>query len=187
MTLFEYLAIAFSLVFSFSGMRLVGGLPHAVQSSRRYWIHLSFVCIQLLATVLVFWLFWSFRNVAWNFPTFLLALASPGLIYFNACTLIPENPSAVESWRDYYYSVRRRYFIGVSCWILVVATISTVVLQFPFLHPARVPQAVFLALGVVGAVSESHRVHAGIVLLLLALTLFVALTLGFRPGPFATP
>lgn len=29
MTLFEYLAIAFSLVFSFSGMRLVEGLPHA--------------------------------------------------------------------------------------------------------------------------------------------------------------
>jgi len=134
-----------------------------------------------------FGLFWSFRNVSWNFLTFLLVLASPGLIYFNACTLIPENPSAVESWRDYYYFVRRRYFIGVSCWILAVATISTVVLQFPFLHPARVPQAALLALGVVGAVSESHRVHAGMVLFLLTLVLLVALTLGFRPGPFATP
>ena len=98
MTLFEYLAIAFSLVFSFAGMRLVGGLPYAVQPSRRYWIHLNFVCLLLLAAVVQFWIFWSYRTVEWTLPTFLLVLLSPGLIYYNACTLIPENSSAVESW-----------------------------------------------------------------------------------------
>ena len=43
MTLFEYLAIAFSLVLSFAAMRLVAGLPYAVQADRRYWVHLVFV------------------------------------------------------------------------------------------------------------------------------------------------
>ena len=37
MTLFEYLAIAFSLVLSFSAMRLVAGLPYAAHPNRRYW------------------------------------------------------------------------------------------------------------------------------------------------------
>jgi NADH:ubiquinone oxidoreductase subunit 6 (subunit J) len=187
MTLFEYLAIAFSLIFSFSGMRLVAGLPHAAERRRRYWVHLSFLCFQLLATVLIFWLFWSFRNVEWNFPTFLLVLASPGLIYFNACALVPEDPSAVESWHDYYYSNRRRYFIGLCCWILVVATISTVVLKLPLVHPARALQAISLSIAVVGATSANERVHSGLVILSLAVALLIAFTTAFRPGPFGSP
>ena len=181
MTLFEYLAIAFSLLFSFSGMRLVGGLPHATRSSVRYWIHLSFVGLQLLITVVIFWAFWSFRNVAWNLPTFLLVLTSPGLLYYNACTLIPENSSAVESWHDYYYSVRRRYFIGFSCWILAIISISTIVFDLPLLHPARAVQAALLCVGVVGAFSTNSHVHASLVMFLLAL-LPIAATLLFRPG-----
>jgi hypothetical protein len=184
MTLFEYLAIAFSLVFSFAGMRLVGGLPHAVQQGRRYWVHLSFVCFQLLATVMIFWLFWSFRTVEWNFPTFLLVLASPVLLYFNACTLVPESPSAVESWRDYYYSVRTRYFFGASCWVVAVAIISTVVLGLPFLHPARVVQASMVAAGVTGFLSSNERVHGGLVLFFLLMSMLLAFTLAFQPGSF---
>jgi hypothetical protein len=184
MTLFEYLAIAFSLVFSFAGMRLVGGLPHAVQRRRRYWVHLSIVCFQLLATVMVFWLFWSFRTVEWTFPTFLLALASPVLLYFNACTIVPENPSAVESWRDYYYSVRTRYFFGLSCWVVAVAIISTVVLGLPLLHPGRAAQAALLAAGVTGVLSSNERVHAGLVLFFLLASIVLASTLAFQPGSF---
>lgn len=187
MTLFEYLAIAFSLLFSFSVMRLVSGLPHAVRRGRRYWIHLSFVCLQLFATVLIFWLFWSLRTVVWNFPAFMLVLTSPGLIYYNACTLIPENPSAIESWSDYYYSVRTRYFIGISCWMLAAATISTVVLELPLLHPARGAQAAFFAAGVVGATSASPRVHAGLVVLVVLLLLVTVPTVALWPDSFMPP
>ena len=185
MTLFEYLVIAFALLFSFAGMRLVGGLPHALQLGRRYWVHVLFVCWQLLITIGIFWVFWSFRNVTWNFPTFLLVLVSPGLIYYNACALIPENPSAVESWHAYYYSVRSRYFVGVILWGLVIVVISTVVLQMPLLDPARIGQAAIVGSGVVGAVSASHRVHGSVAVFILILTLLLWLTLAYRPGPFS--
>ena len=62
MTLFEYLAIAFSLVFSFSAMRLVAGLPYAAQANRRYWVHLVFVSAHLLLTAVGFWNLWNFRD-----------------------------------------------------------------------------------------------------------------------------
>jgi hypothetical protein len=185
MTLFEYLAIAFSLVFSFSGLRLIAGLPYAVQPSRRYWIHFCFVCLQLLATVMVFWNFWVFRDVTWTFPTFLLVLASTGLIYFNACALIPEDPSAVECWRAYYYSVCRRYFIGVVSWSVTVAITQTLVLQMPWVEPARGAQAGVFVLGLAGAISASERLHAAIAFLALLLFLILMLTIGFRPGGFA--
>ena len=113
MSLFEYLAIAFSLVFSFSAMRLVSGLPHALDPTRRYWVHVSLVFLQLLSTAGIFWGFWSYRDVEWTFPRFLLALASPVVVYFNACTLIPEASASVESWRTYYFAARKRYFMGI--------------------------------------------------------------------------
>ena len=184
MTQFEYLAIAFSLVLSFSGLRLVGGLPHAVQPGRRYWIHLFFVCLQLVATVAIFWGFWSFRDVTWTLPAFMLILVNPGLIYYNACTLIPENPWAVESWHAYYYSVRRRYFVVFACWCLAAATITTVVFQMPLVHPVRAAQAAFFVVGVAGAVSASERVHAIIVFLTLLIFLLAMLAMGFRPDAF---
>jgi hypothetical protein len=187
MTLFEYLAVAFSLVFSFSAMRLLAGLPHAIQPGRRYWIHVAVVSLLLLATVALFWNFWSFRHVTWTFPRFLLVLSNPGLIYYNACILIPENPSAVESWRTYYYSVHRRFFVVLTCWVLTSITIGTVVLQEPWVHPTRLVQAALLGFGVAGVVSASERVHAIIVLLLLLFFVLVMLTIGLRPGGFATP
>jgi hypothetical protein len=187
MTLFEYLAIAFSLVFSFSALRLVGGFSHAVQAGRRYWIHLCLVCLQLLATVAIFWNFWVFRDITWTFPAFLLLLGIAGLIYYNACALIPEDPSAVESWHAYYYSVRRRYFLGVTCWSIATVVSSTLVLQLPLVHAARAAQAAFLVIGVAGAASANERVHAIIVILSFLLLLFLMLTVGLRPGAFAEP
>ena len=185
MTLFEYLAIAFSLVFSFCGARLVSGLPHAVEPSRRYWVHLCFVVWQLFITIFIFWVFWSFRSVTWTFPTFAIVLMSPGLVYFNACTLVPENPSSVESWRVYFYAVRRRYFVGVTCWGLALVAISTVALKMPLLHPGRGIQAATLAVGVTGVVSSSHRVQAALAVFVLVLSVTMSLTLGLQPGSFA--
>jgi hypothetical protein len=185
MSQFEYLAIAFSLVLSLAGVRLIAGLPYAYQPDRRYWVHLCFVCWQLAVTVLIFFLFWSFHTVTWNFPTFALVLVSPGLIYFNACTLIPENPASVESWRQYFFSIRRRYFAGVICWALALGAISTVALAMPLIHQGRGLHAALLLSGVAGAISESHRVQASIAVFLLALTAFIALALGLEPDYLA--
>ena len=185
MTLFEYLAIAFSLVCSFTALRLLAGLPHAAQPGRRYWVHFSFACAQLLVTVVVFWIFWSYRDTTWTFPRFLLVLSSPALIYFNTCTLIPENPPSVESWNTYYYSVRRRFFIGQVVWVLVVAVGTTVMLQLPWAHPARLSQSAFLLIFCVGAVSDSRRIHSGLALCSIAIGLIATFTLALRPGSLA--
>jgi hypothetical protein len=183
MTLFEYLAIAFSLVFSFSAMRLIGGLPHALAADRRYWVHLTLVLGQLFATVGVFWVFWSYRDVEWSLPRFLLALGSPALIYFNACALIPEVPASVDSWHDYYLSVRQRYFAGMVVWAFVVMAASTVILDMPWAHPARGSQVVFLAIGVIGLAFSDPRVHAGIAAAFLCGIPIFAFVLGSHPAP----
>ena len=49
MTLFEYLAIAYGLLLSLSGVRLLNGLSHTMQASRRYWAHAIWVCLLLFS------------------------------------------------------------------------------------------------------------------------------------------
>ncbi len=181
MTLFEYLAIAFSLVYSFSAMRIVAGLPSATQHGRRYWVHLAFVCLALVATAVAFWGFWSFRDADWTLPKFLLALAGPGLLFFLACTLIPESPSTVVSWRDYYYSVRSRFFLGLIVWALAIESLVTVVLDVPWLNPIRVSHAATVLIGILGASSASHRVHSGLALVGIAGFLVMAPTIFLQP------
>ncbi len=185
MTLFEYLAIAFSLVLSSAAMRLVAGLPYAVQPNSRYWVHIVAVCGQLLLTTGVFWVFWSYQAVTWNLPRFYLALASPGLVYFNACTIIPESPSSVANWRDHFYSVRRRWYFGMLCWGLVTCVISTVVLDMPWSHPARIAQAAVVTGGGVGAASSSERVQEALAVVLAVLMVAMAGVIGSQPAALA--
>ena len=185
MTLFEYLAIAISLAFSFAAMRLVGGLPYAAQPGRRYWVHLVLVCVSLVAAVNVFWIFWSYRDSSWTLPRFWLALSVPGLMYYCACTLIPENASAVADWRSHYYSVRRRYFVGLTVWSVLILSAATIMLEMPWSHPARLGQGGMLLLGFLGSASASERVHSGIAVVLLLLVGGMAFTVLSLPGSLA--
>jgi hypothetical protein len=130
-TLFEYLAIAYSLVLSFAAIRLVAGLPHAIDPSRRYWVHVAYVCAGVFAALALFWAHWSTREVAWTFPGFVVNLAGPGIVYFLSCTMIPDDPSAVRSWRDYFFSVRRRYFGGLCVWAVIMVVNTTFFLDAP--------------------------------------------------------
>jgi hypothetical protein len=180
-SLFEYLAIAFSLVLSFGVMRLISGLSHALDANRRYWVHLCLVFLHLFVITTTFWIFWSYRDVEWSFPTFLLALSGPVILYFNACALIPEAPASIESWRVYYFSIRQRYFVAICAWALSAGGASTVLLSVPAGHPIRVIQTLAFAVGVLGAVSAHPRVHAGIAVVLLSVALIAAFVFISRP------
>jgi len=181
-TLFEYLAIAFGLLFSVAALRLVGGLPYALKASRRYGPHLAMTIILLLGSAASFWTFWSLNGVAWTFPRFLLALAIPGSFYFSVVMLVPENPESVESWQKHYYDVRVRFYSGLVLWGLAAAVSASLNLSMPLGHPARLFQAVIVGVGLIGTASSSPRVHAGIPLGIGLAGLLVALTIGAQPG-----
>ena len=178
MTLFEYLAIAFGLLFSLSVLRLIGGLPAALDRDRGYWVHQTLVVALLLLTAFAFWTSWSLSEVSWTFPRFFLALGLPGILYFNVATLIPADPPAISSWREYYYEVRVRFFVGLTVWMFVVAAGATVNLGMPLAHPARITQGLTLGIGLIGLSSSSPRVHAGLAISWVVILLLAAMTVG---------
>jgi len=184
MSTFEYLAIAFSLVYSFGAMRIVEGLPAAIQVERRYWVHLTFMFLHLLLIVISFWAVLSLRDASWTLPKFGLTLAMPALFFYSACTLVPNDPSAVESWRDYYYSIRQRFWIANMMIVITATSIATVMLGVPWDHPGRVPHGFGLIAATIGAVADNERVHSA--LAVVALTLVIVLSIvAIQPGYFA--
>jgi hypothetical protein len=187
MEVFDYLAIAFTLVLSLSAVRLIGGLPDAVKPGVRYGVHLAFVAWQLIVTSVAFWILLSYREATWTLPMFGLVLTSLGLIYYNACVLIPENSNSVVSWRDHFNTFRRRYFIGVAAWMITAAASSTIVIDMPLLHPARIGHALIIAAAIAGFTARSERTHALLAAGLLLFSLIMALSFGYQPGGFAQP
>jgi len=182
MTLFEYLAAAYTLLLSFAVARLVFGLPSATLQDRRYWVHLVLVAAFAFTLAAFFWSFWSFRDVAWTFPRFLLILSVPVLALLMASTLIPGSPDNVESWRDFYYSVRLTYF---SAWIVLsflLAINSTVLIDMPFTHPARLAELILAAFGVVGVSSSNPRVHGAMAICMIGFAAFVSSMVLLDPG-----
>jgi hypothetical protein len=182
MTLFEYLAIAFSLLFTLAAMRIVGGIPYAVVASSRYWLHLLLIANVLYFVIALFWNFWSFRDIEWTQYSFLLALAIPSLIYAIAVMVIPENPSSVTSWRNHYFNVRTRVYSTLVIWGITAAIVNMIVLGQSWGHPSRFFQASFIMLYGVLAISERPRVHAVILPIVIAINVMGLLTYGYRPS-----
>lgn len=186
MTLFEYLSIAISLVLSFSAIRLLAGLPHLLDPDRRYWVHTVFVLCSLIVTAVGFWNFWNFRAAMWTLPRFLLALTIPGSLYYCACALVPDDASAVDSWHDYYWRFRRRYFAGLIVIVVAISTNLYVLLDVSIFDPSRVPQLTGGVVGLIGFFSDNHRVHAAVALALAAALAASSLTAFLLPGSLAS-
>ncbi len=184
-TLFEYLAIAYSLFISFAVLRALSGLPHALAAQRRYWIHLAWVCLNLNGSLVMFWGFWGFQDVDWNYGRFLLTLGNPALLYVLACILTPEEPSRVVSWREHFFATRIKLFATALCWLAVVIAISFAVLEIPLGHPIRLFEAACLALWTLGAFSKRPAVHATIVCIMLVAVIALSVSLLVQPGGIA--
>ena len=182
MNLFEYLAAAYTLILSFAVARIIGGLPASIVPSSRYWVHLVFVAATFSAIATTFWNFWSFRAADWTFARFLLALVQPALLHFIAATLIPSSPDQVESWREYYYSIRRRYFVAIIAFGFVVAVNVILIIDLPLLHRSMGGVAWTIAAGAVGVSSDNPRVHAGLALIALVVMAIAVFVLFAQPS-----
>lgn len=186
MTLFEFIGVAFSIVLSLAAVRLLGGLSVAFIPDRRYWPHAAWILLILLNSAMVWWNFWSFRNLEWNLAFFFLVLVVPALIYLQAAALVPENPETVQAWRAHFFAARSRFFFTLASFFLLIASLSWFLLDFPLMHPARVLQGLGFALALTGAFSSHRRVHEALPIIFLVLFSIASGTLFLEPASMAS-
>ena len=180
MDLFSYLIIGFSLFYTAAVMRLIGGLASATRKESRYSVHVLFIIFTILAIAFSFWTYWSFKEVDWTFPKFLTALLDPGIFYFIATVLIPENSDKIKSWRTYYYNNKDKFFSAAILWVVYISFNGTILLGLPLNHPGRIGGLLGLIAAIIGLRSSKHKVHLIVALFFLLQILIMSFTIGFE-------
>ncbi len=185
MTFFEYLSVGYSIVLSLVVLRVLSGLPAALDRERIYWVHALWVFYVLVRALVFWWSFWSNREVeTWSFFSFAIVLLLPGMLYMMAVALIPDDSSKVSSWRDHYFSVHRQFFAIFALSLLLVVATSVFLRNAPLLDPFRGSQAVVFGLALIGAYSSDHRIHAGLAITLPPFLIIAAFFALQQPGGF---
>ncbi len=179
MTLFEYIAIAYSMVGSFAVLRALSGIPHAIQGGKRYWVHLTWLLATLGTVLLTFWTFWWARDVLWNLVSFVMVLVPPGILYVFVSLLVPENPETVASWEDHFYAVRLRLFLTGVAWDLAVYLGAAMRSVEP---PPMAVWGSLIAVHLAGAISRNPRIHALLAGIIPIMLVAIGLVSFFQPA-----
>jgi hypothetical protein len=150
-------------------------MPHLFRRGSRYWVHASNVVVILAGTVQTFWTFLSYQDVEWTYLRFISMLTIPGILYFIASMLVPDDPKLTESWEKHYYDRRIQYFSAIVGWAILTLINTTFVLGMPFAHPVRGVQLSVVGIGLCGLISDRPVVHK----LLVGVFLGALLAIGF--------
>ena len=184
MTLFEYLAIASSIILSMGLIRLVAGLPAAL-TNRPFWIHLLWIFVKILSHALYWWTLWmAHENVEWNFVRFLYILLGPLILYAQAVALVPANPEDVASWREHFFGVSRFFFVANAIFLVHLSGLGTILHGLPLASMPLLAQVLVsfgIALSLAGASSTNPRLQGAVAILSAALILQAALGTAFNP------
>ena len=101
----------------------------------------------------------SYREVEFTLPRFIVILSAPALIYVYSSIVVPSDPSAVGSWRDYFYSVRVSLLATHFLLMVVVLFSNNVFLGTPVFGVASLPVQVLIVVSGVGLLSANPRLH----------------------------
>ena len=182
MTLFEYIAVAFSIVLSLGAASLLSALMRIFSTDRRYWVHGVWVAIVLFFHVVVWWSLWSYSVVqTWTLQTFLLVLLQPALLYVQASLLVGDEPATTSSWHAHFFRIRRWFFVVRILYLIVGITASFQILGVPLSHPSRLFGASHVVISLVGISTTSERTHQ--VLAVLAALVALAAAVVLYPAP----
>jgi hypothetical protein len=169
-TQFEYIAIAPSLILSFSLARALANLGPVFSSDYRYWVHSLLVVVLLANHISIFWAYWAFHlKDAWTVLEFIFFLLHPVGLLISTSLLLPN--AEVSDYREHFETVRTPYY---SVWIVTMAAdplLGFVALEFPIIHWANLPSAFIVVGFAAGIIYKSRLVDAGMALLIAVYTI----------------
>jgi len=168
-TLFEYLSVAISIVLALSAGQILTNLREVLDPSRRYWVHALWVVHILMLHIFVWWSLWAYRDVQWNLGTFVVILLAPGVLFVCSSTVVPSYASSVDSWEDYFFTVRQWLFGTRSLFIVSAGFRTWLLLDKPLLESPTSVSVPMLALCLAGLFVSNRRFHGVLAVAAMAL------------------
>ena len=182
MTLFEYLAVAFSIVLGFSLTHLLGRVRSVFEPGRRHAVHITFFFFLVLLHPQLWWALWDLHDEApWNLFTFFYTLVGPALLYLIATSVVPIDRSTNLSWEEHFGSSRPWIYGFTAAYMLWAIGEVYWVFGISLFHPYRVVQTSLFLIAMAAAIRPSSRMDR--IAVPLMLIIFVGAQLVFRIDP----
>jgi hypothetical protein len=137
---YQHVVVVGSIVLGLSVTQLLNGLAQLYRTRNRvqpYWLHTAWVVLLIVFSLLLWWLFWSYRSIEeWTFLRFVLYLSPMVVFYLLTSIVIPDPSDPVTDDRAYYFSTRVGLF-GTFALLIVLAHAAGVVIRgLPLLDPS---------------------------------------------------
>jgi len=159
--MFEFVLTGFTIVLALVITRVLAGLRWVFAAGRVYWVHSVFVVSLLVVTSLVWWGLWYQRDNEWGYISFAYnLLIGPGIMYYLAVLLVPDQPRRISNWRTYFYGVRRLLYGSLACMVVAAFVGAVTISHTAILHPTHIILVFALGLALTGFRTTAHRVHA---------------------------
>ena len=184
MSLFEYLTVAISIVLSMSIVRSLEAVGDVLDPARRDRIHLIWFLVKAFEPALVWWSIWALQDEPnWTYPSFLLCLSGPVLLFFQITTLTTREPDDVPDWGTHFMASRRRFFGG---FIAGSWSGPALVASFGHMNEAGmllIVAAADTAIGATGIASTNRRLHFAVATLVVVRLLLATVAIYEPIGP----
>ncbi len=184
MTIFEYVSVAISIIIALAIAEGLRGLRSALDSSRRYVIHVTWIFIKLANPIFYWWAIWGLRDFPeyWNMGTLTYVLIMPSIMYLQLHSLVSDNPDQIVDWRKHFYN-QRRWFFGLNTLLATLATFNftNFLISAP---PSTLPIAAYTLIGmlsIAGFMSDNTRLHAVIAITVAVFSFVYYWVILFRP------
>ena len=161
---YQHVVVVMSIVLGLSVTQLLKGLAQIYRTRNRirpYWIHTAWVVLLVVFSLLLWWLFWNYRDIEdWSFFRFVLYLSPMILFYFLTSIAIPDPSEPVTSYKEYFFANRVGFFGAFAVQVVLVHAAGVIVRGLPVVDrsdPFRLATVVLL---LIAMKSASERVHA---------------------------
>ncbi len=167
MSEFEFLIVVISILYSLVLIRVVNGAVEIIRDGRSYWLHTCWLILIFQGVVQTWWLFWTYRDVEWQYGYFLMTLLLPVSMYYVSAVLVPQDLRSVN-WQVHFSENYRQVFLGTTV-IIVINNMNGIVIRDGQLFSVlNIFPAVLCFLLVLAALSDSRRLHAAITIAVLS-------------------
>lgn len=158
---FAFLGVMFGVILSLGVAALLTELGTLLQRRGQppgYWVYASWVLLQLMLYLHIWWSLWSLQQAIaeWNFFLFIVLLLGPAALFLATRVFLSE-PGPGADTEQHYFTVRRIFFGLLAC--VVVWELVAGPLLFGVRDPLLWLQLCVLVVLLVLATSKNRRVH----------------------------
>ena len=186
MSIFDFVSVMFSIIVGLSFAQLVGGIAGLFRSEARttpYAPVVLWVCMLIFTHFLLWWSFWDYREVEWNFLRFLVGSGQAVILLLLSELILPRKADGPSIDLEQHFFRVRPILMGAYSVLVIIFIIDGpfVFRSESFWNIYRIPQSVLLGAALTGLVVKKSAPHVAISAVLLAALVFGS---GFRflPG-----